>query len=338
MHDPPGKKIRVGRDKSAQLGTVDRTMISPTSRIELKREQARSSIVQADSVTGKSLTLVIAIMCFLACLTAGSVYLVNKSASTWLRNVSTEISIQIEPSEQVETTDHMTKAVEEFIKQQKGIMYVRTLRKSESNSLLEPWLGINSELLNLPMPRLISVQLHPSTPPDLLELSNKLKIRFPNKVTLDDHRQWQSQIRALTRSFALGGIAIFFLVGAATTAIIVSATCSAMASNHEIVEVLNFIGATDGFIAREFEKHFLRLGIRAGIVGAILAAAVFFVMPTVIEFLGSGTFVKTELKHLIGNGVMDSYGYLILLFVVVAIAALCMITSRVGVFRILHNK
>ena len=85
-------------------------------------------------------------------------------------------------------------------------------------------------------------------------------------VTLDDHRRWQQQIRTITRSFALGGLAILLLVGAATTAIIVSATKSAMASNREIVEVLHFVGATDRFIAREFERHFLRLGVRAGIV------------------------------------------------------------------------
>ena len=89
-------------------------------------------------------------------------------------------------------------------------------------------------------------------------------------MTLDDHRRWQQQIRTITRSFALGGLAILLLVGAATTAIIVSATKSAMASNREIVEVLHFVGATDRFIAREFERHFLRLGVRAGIVGAHL--------------------------------------------------------------------
>ena len=38
-----------------------------------------------------------------------------------------------------------------------------------------------------------------------------------------------------------------------------------MAANRDIVEVLNFVGATDRFIAHEFEKHFLTLGIRAGL-------------------------------------------------------------------------
>ncbi len=127
------------------------------------------------------------------------------------------------------------------------------------------------------MPRLIAIEIDRQIPPDIEALRAELAKQFKG-VTLDDHRHWQRQIRTVTRSFALGGLAILLLVAAATTAIIVSATRSAMASNREIVEVLHFVGATDRFIAREFEKHFLRLGIRAGLVGAGCAMAVFLSM------------------------------------------------------------
>ncbi len=107
-------------------------------------------------------------------------------------------------------------------------------------------------------------------------------------ASLDDHRGWQRQIRTVTHGFALGGLGILLLVAAATTAIIVSATRSALSSNREIVEVLHFVGATDRFIAHEFERHFLSLGISAGLVGALCAMTIFFVMPTIVEMLGGG--------------------------------------------------
>ena len=124
----------------------------------------------------------------------------------------------------------------------------------------------------------------------------------------------------------------------ATTAIIVSATRRALASNREIVEVLHFVGATDRFIAREFEKHFLRLGIRAGIVGAAAAMAVFIGLPFVMEMLGGGTVTMAEIHRLVGSGSLDFAGYILLGIVVVVIAALCMLTSRLGVYRILHTR
>src|SRR5690606_39350439 len=64
-------------------------------------------------------------------------------------------------------------------------------------------------------------------PPDIQALRQTLSRQFRG-VILDDHRHWQQQIRTVTRSFALGGLAILLLVAAATTAIIISATRSAI--------------------------------------------------------------------------------------------------------------
>src|SRR5690606_16534141 len=124
---------------------------------------------------------------------------------------------------------------------------------AESNALLEPWVGQLDVLKTLPVPRLIALELDRTQPPDVAALREALGKQFKG-VTLDDHRHWQQQIRTVKRSFALGGLAILILVASATTAIIISATRSAMASNREIVEVLHFVGATDRFIAREFER------------------------------------------------------------------------------------
>ena len=203
--------------------------------------------------------------------------------------------------------------------------------------LLAPFFGKTEALSALPIPRLIAVELDRASPPDFDVLRKALAANFPG-ATIDDHRRWQQQIRTITRSFALGGLAILLLVGAATTAIIVSATKSAMASNRDIVEVLHFVGATDRFIAREFERHFLRLGVRAGVVGALWAVLVFLAMPTVMELLGGGTVTFAELRRLIGVASLDLPGYVLLGIVVLVIAALCMLTSRIGVYRILNSQ
>jgi cell division transport system permease protein len=262
--------------------------------------------------------------------------MMNQSASAWLRDIASEVTVQIEVRERTDV-DKLVADVSGYLKRQPGIATVRPLSMADSSQLLEPWLGQTEALKTLPVPRLIALELDRQTPPDLDSVRNQLNEQFKG-VTLDDHRRWQQQIRTITRSFALGGLAILLLVGAATTAIIVSATKSAMASNREIVEVLHFVGATDRFIAREFEKHFLNLGIRAGFVGALCAMIVFLVMPSVMELLGGGTVTVGEIRRLIGAGALDAAGYVLLAMVVVVVAALCMLTSRFGVYRILHSQ
>lgn len=304
------------------------------SRVD--KNGGQGAVVPASSVTGNSLNLVISIMCFLACLTAGAVYMINQSADAWLRDVASEVTVQVEPREGSEINKVVDEVVA-YLRQQKGISAATPLSLESATALLEPWLGKSNALESLPVPRLIAVDLDRNAPPDFEGLSQELQSRFTG-ATLDDHRQWQTQIRTVTRSLALGGISILLLVAAATTAIIVSATRSAMASNREIVEVLHFVGATDGFIAREFEKHFLRLGIRAGVVGAGCAMLVFFLMPIVTLLLGGGAMTMVELNRLIGTGTLDAAGYVLLGIVIVVIAALCMLTSRFGVYRILNSQ
>ena len=54
------------------------------------------------------------------------------------------------------------------------------------------------------------------------------------------------------------------LVLIATMLSVTFATRGAMATNRPVIEVLHFIGAKDGFIARHFQRHFLLLGLKGG--------------------------------------------------------------------------
>jgi cell division transport system permease protein len=298
------------------------------------RFQAKSTqIVPSASIAGNALTVVIAIMSFLASLTAGAVYMVNQSASAWVSDIASEITIELDPLVDAPDIEKKMTLVSLFLAKQKGITEVKPLTAEDSAKLLEPWLGHNAALAELPIPRLIAVEIDRSNPPDIELIKNALTQNFEG-VTLDDHGRWQAEIKTLTRSAALGGLAVLALVFAATIAVIVSATRSAMASNREIIEVLHFVGATERFISREFERHFLGLGVRAGLVGAIAAASAFLLMPYVMN-LGSGGITEAEMHRLVGPGRLDLWGYLLCFFVVFVVAGLCMITSRLGVIRVL---
>jgi cell division transport system permease protein len=326
---PPAFGRRPAPAARADAGTGE-------GRTRRQRNVTTAPIVPAGSVTGRSLTLVITIMCFLASLTAGAVYMMNQSASDWLRGMAGEVTVQVETRERTDV-DKLLAEVTGFLSRQPGVARVRALSTREMQELLAPWIGTSEALNALPVPRLIAVEIDRSSPPDFDVLRKALGVNFPG-ATIDDHRRWQQQIRTITRSFALGGLAILLLVGAATTAIIVSATKSAMASNRDIVEVLHFVGATDRFIAREFERHFLRLGVRAGVVGAVWAILVFLAMPNVMRLLGGGEVTVDELRRLVGIASLDLPGYVLLAIVVLVIAALCMLTSRIGVYRILNSQ
>src|SRR6202035_5738253 len=125
--------------------------------------------------------------------------------------------------------------------------------------LVEPWLGNGLILNELPIPRMIVVRLASRTAPDFASLRKTLATQVPS-ATLDDHRRWIDRMRNMAGTAVAGGIAVLGLVLAVTILSVTFATRGAMAANRPIVEVLHYVGATDGFIARQFQRHFLVLG------------------------------------------------------------------------------
>lgn len=323
------------------MSTVETTQTLPVPfkarpQPVFKVARANAPIVPPGSVTGHSLTLVIAIMGFLASLTACGVYLIFTAANVWTNKISAEITVQIQ-QRAGESGDEKAAEITRFLTDQNGIKRVKPFSREQSLKLVEPWIGKSEVLRTFAIPRLVAVEIDTGNPPEISTLKKVLEAKYPGAL-LDDHGHWRNEIRRLTRLLELAGIGMLLLMAMATAAVIIAAATSALASNREIVSVLNFIGAEERFIARQFEAHFLKVGIKAGIVGAGLAAVVFLCVPYLTEGVSSSVTSEVEIRRLVGAGTLDWGGYLVLIGVVVAVAGICKMTSRYGVRRILNQQ
>jgi cell division transport system permease protein len=121
---------------------------------------------------------------------------------------------------------------------------------------------------------------------------------------------------------------------AATMLSVAFATRGAMATNRPIVEVLHFIGAKDGFIAGQFQRHFLVLGLKGGVIGGG-AAILLFALAGVLGRWGGGTTGGDQLAALFGTFSIGMEGYIAVLVQVVFIAVVTALTSRRTVNRTL---
>src|SRR3954468_1847307 len=98
-----------------------------------------AAIVPADSISGRALLAVIAIMTFLAALTLGAVVLVRSATGEWQSAVAREVTIQVRPSEQRDIEAEVRNAAA-LASATPGVASARAYSKEESASLLEPWL------------------------------------------------------------------------------------------------------------------------------------------------------------------------------------------------------
>ncbi|MCT8972263.1 cell division protein FtsX [Microbaculum marinisediminis] len=317
-------------------------MALPAERDDLNDETDRSdvydgfgpaaAIVPASGVSGRALFFVLAIMSFLACITVGTVTVIASAAADWRSDISGEITVQIRPLDGVDTLAAIDKALA-VILETDGIESARALSEQELRDLLEPWLGAGVDLEELPVPRLIVVEIDRAAPPDFVELRQRLTGAVP-AASLDDHQLWQGRLAVMANTLAVSGAAILVLVLVATVLSVVFATRGAMATNRDIVEVLHLVGAKEAFIAHEFERHFLRLGFRGGLAGGI-AATIAFAAIRWISAQFTATPAGDQFDALFGGISIGWAAFVGIALTVLLVAALTAMSSRLTVFHFL---
>ena len=292
-----------------------------------------TTLVPRNSISGRALVAVVAIMTFLASLTTGAVILVSQAASEWQADVSREVTIQVIPAPGRDTDASVDKATS-VARAFPGIGDVRAYTKDESSKLLEPWLGAGLKLEELPVPRLIVVKVASGATPDIPQLRNILAEQVPG-ATLDDHRGWIDRMRAMSGTAVAAGVCILILMIAATVLSVTFATRGAMATNKTVIEVLHFVGAKNGFIANNFQRHFLLLGLQGGAIGGG-AAIVLFALASLLSRWFAGTAGGVQTSALFGSFSIGWGGYAAVLLQVMLIAGVTAVTSRYTVNRTLE--
>ena len=291
-------------------------------------------LVPASSIAGRALVFVIAIMTFLSCLTAGGAMLVASASEGWRSEISREVTIQIKPEAGRDVEAEVEKAAA-AARAAPGVDTVQVFSKADSERLLEPWLGAGLDLSELPVPRLIVVKMQTNVAPDIAGLRNALAAQAPG-ANLDDHRLWLSRLDTMASGVVVFALALFALMIVAMMLAIGFATRGAMAGNREIIEVLHFVGAADSYISRQFQGHFLRLGLRGGLLGGA-AAALFFLGATGLSAWSTDSPGGEEIVALFGAFALGVKGYVVIFALAIAIGVLTAAMSRIIVFRHLRR-
>jgi cell division transport system permease protein len=310
---------------------ADAAVAAPTEVVQPQSQKRTAPIVPERSVAGRTLVLLIAIMTFLSGVTLGGVVLVQKSAIAWSSDVGREVTIQLRPVEGEVMESNIRTAIA-LAEATPGVARAYALSLEDSEKLLEPWLGAGLDLSAIDIPRLIVVELSDTRDVDLSLLARD--IATINGASLDTHAAWRQQLNTMAGTIVFSGLLVLALIVFATVLAVVFATRGTMASNREIVDVLHFTGASNSFIAGEFQGRFLSLGLRGGLVGGIGAVLFFFLVAG-----AAGSIVPDEasnqLGFFFGRFSLGIDGILGIAAVVPVIAALTAITSRLTVRRFL---
>lgn len=223
-----------------------------------------------------------------------------------------------------ERADAVVEAVVARLREQRDVLFVEPVAEAELADLVEPWLATDGArpVAAGELPRLVDVALRPGTVPDLARLEADLREIAPEiSIGAAAPPALGSEIGRLVRAIGLGTGAVVLLVAAVAAAVV---TRTSLDMHDETVDLLRLMGASDRYVARQFELHALAKSLRGGALG--FAAGV------------AGFLTVLELGRRFGGGLVQNVGlrpvdWILLAIVPVLVVLLVTLVTRLAAAR-----
>lgn len=234
-------------------------------------------------VSTRYLPVVISAMIFLAALSIGGLFSLSNAISDWSETLTDNLTVEIAFDPVADLDKKVADAVA-LLSNTPGVATARAIEQEETLLLLEPFLGKNASLGDLPIPRLIEVIIAEDSAIDLAALNKKLAEAVPG-ARLDIHRPWLDKMVLLGRSIQFLAAGIMLLIGCVTVIIVIFAVRTGLIMHAEVIQVLHLIGARDNYIAEQFQNYFSRLSLLGAVPGLIVAIIVMFIFNFLVGSL-----------------------------------------------------
>lgn len=278
------------------------------------------------------LVLLIALMTFLAVMALSGSFALGSMTERWSSGLENKLTIEI-PAEKsngdLRTKEQITDFTEKVVKSLESnpsIKSFNVLQNEDIQGLISPWLGEDMVLDEIPLPGLVSAELHISSP-EVLQILEKDMALINNNIRIDTHETWLMSLLRVTGALKLSASAITLIIGLTTIVAVAGGVRARMAIHRADVELLHLMGASDDYIMKQFQRHALILAVKGALAGMALSLIALLIMSG----LSSGEGAESVLPGLSLQPI-QMLGLIILPAFACLIAA---IASRFTVLRVL---
>ena len=249
-----------------------------------------ANLLARDAAT-RTMPWMVAVMAFIAALALALALAVESAAARFGAGLSGNVTIEVPHADVPAAAEARANAVVAAITKVRGVLSASVIPRSATAKLVEPWLGADlagSGLADagLPLPTLVDVRVDTAQPPGVETLADAVASVGPD-IRVDDHRIWLDRLLGWVMAVRVAAAAVLACAVLGIVLTIALATRAALAIHREVIEILHIIGARDGYIARQFQRQALWMGLRGGAIEAALAALLVLVLGTAgMQFQG----------------------------------------------------
>ena len=224
-------------------------------------------------------------MVFVAALALAALMMLAIAVERWDSGLSGSMTVQVPPGTNEAQTQQKVERVVQVLQGAPGVESAVPLSRARMTELLQPWLGAAAATDDLPLPWLIDVQRQQGTEIDIAGLARRVADAVPGSI-VDDHMLWLSRLVRYARVLeAAASLTVAIITGSAI-ATVIFVTLTRMSIHRDVIDLLHLMGATDRYVARQFKRHALLLGLVGGLIGLCGAAALLAALDWASSELG----------------------------------------------------
>ena len=279
----------------------------------MKKKTLVFSLIREQSIF---MTVVISILTFLAILAFGIALSIKNGVTSWNSQWDKYATIQITNSD---NTKFIKKVLDSNVDK---IESVREITKSEMEHIIQPWISSNANLSNY-LPEMFEIRVKDSKDIETLKQQITTKAKFLTHTS------------ALTPSMSAGwklvtitSFVLILLLLSICVCISYISRNIAMLHKHEL-EILNQVGATDNFIAKQMQIIVAKISTFACFIGLLVACPILMLIMSTAHSARVGLLATLYLS---GNS------WLALFLLTIAIIVFSVYITKKTTLKILSGK
>lgn len=273
---------------------------------------------------------VIAIMMFLTVLASAAGLALDAGARTLGEQVSDRITVQVaEPD--AEQRDRAVRRIVDLLSQTEGVANVEVVPRDELAAQLEPWLGSDMGIGDIPVPALIDADLnapHAEREERIAGLGEAVKA-VSAAARIEPHARYLAPLARLVGAIGFLAFALVALMALATGAVVVLAARGAHATHRATIDIMHLLGATDTQVIGLFQR---RMTLDAAFGAGIGAGAALIVILLLGQALNAVT------SDLVRSATLPLAAWLLLVLLPLAGVFVAWLSARLTLRRALERS
>ncbi len=265
---------------------------------------------------------IIALMSGLVALMLCTAMTLNQWSGAHTANYNSQITIHIPNKENAsDKADDIVRSTLKALNTSGLVTHATRVEQKDMLNLLEPWLGDDETLKELPLPVLVEAELKLGETPEetqasLVKIETMLHA-VSESIEVHSYAGWVEKFGQFSYILQIIVAALIICILGSLAAMIIFVSRATMKLHAKSVLLLHSIGADDPYIAKQFQYNALKMALRGAIPGIIVSGLLYLLLDIFVTRLNAPMIPSLHF----------SYGHIIMLLLLPVLAGIIALFS-----------